>query len=158
MLSQELFMTGLYNYLAFSTVERNKPPLIFTIATLILLTSSMTQADSAVEPLKQRYQQLGAATFSAERGQILWNRKATHKASEKKRSCADCHTDNLKRAGRHIRTGKAITPLFPGADPRRLTRIKKVEKWFKRNCKWTWDRPCTPQEKGDLLSFIQSGE
>ena len=38
---------------------------------------------------------------------------------------------------------------------KRLTSIKDIRKWLKRNCKWTLDRECTPQEKGDFLSFIQ---
>ncbi|MBA1331752.1 cytochrome C, partial [Candidatus Endoriftia persephone str. Guaymas] len=25
----------------------------------------------------------------------------------------------------------------------------------KRNCRWTFGRDCTPQEKGDLMLFIQ---
>ncbi|MBT5634001.1 MAG: DUF1924 domain-containing protein, partial [Gammaproteobacteria bacterium] len=37
----------------------------------------------------------------------------------------------------------------------RFNSMKKVEKWFKRNCKWTFSRPCSPQEKGDILTFIQ---
>ncbi|TBR21868.1 MAG: DUF1924 domain-containing protein, partial [Candidatus Nitrosotenuis sp.] len=31
---------------------------------------------------------------------------------------------------------------------------KFVEKWFKRNCKETLERECTPQEKGDFLAYL----
>ncbi|MEA3244387.1 MAG: DUF1924 domain-containing protein, partial [Pseudomonadota bacterium] len=31
---------------------------------------------------------------------------------------------------------------------------KKIEKWFKRNCKWTLGRECTAQEKADFLAYI----
>jgi len=36
----------------------------------------------------------------------------------------------------------------------RYTDEKKIEKWFKRNCKDTWGRECTAQEKGDFLTFL----
>ena len=46
--------------------------------------------------------------------------------------------------------------MAPSVNPKRLTDRTKIEKWFVRNCKWTFGRECTPQEKGDLLSFISS--
>jgi len=39
---------------------------------------------------------------------------------------------------------------------KRLTKIKTIKKWLKRNCKWTLGRKCTAEEKGHLLTFIQS--
>jgi len=65
-----------------------------------------------------------------------------------------CHTSNLNAKGKHIRTGKAIKPMSPSINKQRLAGIKKVNKWFKRNCKWTLGRECTAQEKLDLLTFI----
>jgi hypothetical protein len=41
-------------------------------------------------------------------------------------------------------------------NPARLTDAKTVEKWFRRNCRWTLGRECTPQEKGDFIQFITS--
>ncbi len=38
----------------------------------------------------------------------------------------------------------------------RLSDPKKVEKWFLRNCKWTFGRECTPQEKGDFIDYMTS--
>ena len=32
--------------------------------------------------------------------------------------------------------------------------MKKVAKWFKRNCNDVLDRECTAQEKGDVLSYL----
>ncbi len=55
-----------------------------------------------------------------------------------------------------MRTGKAIEPLAPSVNPKRLSDTAKVEKWFTRNCKWTVGRACAPQEKGDVLSFIRA--
>ena len=31
---------------------------------------------------------------------------------------------------------------------------KKIEKWFKRNCKEAWGRECTAQEKADFLTYL----
>ena len=44
--------------------------------------------------------------------------------------------------------------MAPSVNPKRLTDRSKIEKWFKRNCKWTLGRECTPQEKGDILTFL----
>jgi hypothetical protein len=70
------------------------------------------------------------------------------------RACTSCHSNDLTQPGRHATTGKAIEPLAPSVNAKRLTERRRIEKWFKRNCKWTLGRECTPQEKGDLLSFM----
>ena len=43
-------------------------------------------------------------------------------------SCASCHTDNPKQAGR-TRVGKPIEPLAPSANRERFTDAAKVEKY-----------------------------
>ncbi len=45
--------------------------------------------------------------------------------------------------------------MSPSAYPERLTDSKKVNKWFKRNCKWTYGRECTAQEKSNFLVYIE---
>ncbi len=122
---------------------------------ILLLLSPVATAGSVIDTLQQQYRQQGATDFSVQRGERLWKQANPH-SSGNHRSCIDCHTGNLKKPGKHIRTGKIISPLSPAIDPKRFSRINKVEKWFKRNCKWTLGRLCTPQEKGDLLSYIQS--
>jgi len=102
------------------------------------------------------YAQASTDPFSAERGQQLWNQEFLHAKSKTLRSCAVCHTDELTQYGKHKRTQKTIAPLAPSVNAERLSDVKKVKKWLKRNCKWTLGRECTPQEKGDLLTFIQS--
>jgi len=71
-------------------------------------------------------------------------------------SCASCHTDNPAASGKHAKTGKIIAPLAPSANADRFTNAAKVEKWFKRNCNDVLGRACTPQEKGDVLSWLMS--
>ena len=72
------------------------------------------------------------------------------------RSCTTCHTADPRQGGKHIRTGKAIKPLSPTANPNSLTDAKKIEKWFRRNCNWTMGRECSAREKADILAFLKS--
>ncbi|NOR51153.1 MAG: DUF1924 domain-containing protein [Gammaproteobacteria bacterium] len=107
-------------------------------------------ADSALD----KYRAEGGSNFSATAGEQLWNREVISTKDNKVRSCDSCHSDNLKQAGKHPKTGKEIKPMAPLVNPARYTKVKKIEKWFKRNCKWTWARECSPQEKGDLLTYL----
>jgi cytochrome c peroxidase len=91
------------------------------------------------------------AGFAAERGKQLFN---STRGSEW--SCASCHTQNPLRSGRHARTSKEIAPLAPAANPRRFTSLEKADKWFKRNCNDVLGRPCTSEEKGDVLAYLMS--
>ncbi len=89
-----------------------------------------------------------AEPFSAEAGSATWFKDANG------RSCTSCHTDSVHAQGRHERTGKVIEPMAPSVNPERLTKRKKINKWFLRNCKWTFGRECTAQEKGDILVWL----
>jgi len=63
---------------------------------------------------------------------------------------------DLKKPGEHIRTGKVIDPMALSANPNRFSDAKKIEKWFRRNCKWVLGRTCTAQEKGNILLYLQN--
>jgi hypothetical protein len=132
-----------------------KPYIIPSLCGL-LLCAPLLSAAGVVHDLQQEYTREGAGAFSAAKGQSLWNTGFVDVKSGQSRSCALCHSDDLTTAGEHHRTGKAIEPMAPSVNAERLTEPGKIEKWFKRNCKWTLGRECTPQEKGDLLSFIRS--
>ncbi len=93
--------------------------------------------------------------FSASRGEQFFHAKRIH-GDGKNVSCAACHTDNPKSAGKNEKTAKEILPLAPVANPERLTDPAKVEKWFKRNCQDVLERACTAQEKGDFLAYLLS--
>ena len=122
---------------------------------LLLVTAPAVQAD-AVADLQAAYRAQGVETFSAADGEALWNREFTDPGSGQKRSCASCHTANLRQGGEHVRTGKSIAPMAPSVNAERLTDVRKIEKWFKRNCSWTLGRECTAREKADVLVFIQN--
>ena len=93
--------------------------------------------------------------FSAERGKQIFETKRIGKRG-KKISCASCHTTNLRAEGENVFTGKRIAPLSPAVNPKRLTKLKTVKKWLRRNFKDVYKREGTAQEKGDVLTYILS--
>lgn len=103
------------------------------------------------EAVTTMLQELGAEAaepFSAESGRARWFE------DHDGRSCTSCHSESLRVRGRHQKTGKLIEPMAPSVNPERLTKRRKINKWFLRNCKWTLGRECTAQEKGDFLLWL----
>lgn len=110
----------------------------------------------AVDDLLRRYQADGARNFDAATAERQWTQSVVDRKTGEERRCSSCHTENLKSAGKHATTGKRIEPLAPSVNPKRLTDVEHIEKWFMRNCKWTLGRECTSQEKGNFLVMIRS--
>ncbi len=135
-----------------------KPEILFLTRIVVILfsiTSLQTYAETAViNELLSVYSEQSDKAFSEQRGKDLWYQDFQQKAEP--RSCTSCHTDSATNTGRHIRTGKSIDPISPITNPERLTDKRKIEKWLKRNCKWTIGRECTAQEKGDILVYLLS--
>jgi cytochrome c553 len=126
---------------------------ILIMTLLVSVPLSFSHAEStAVNNLLHDYAIQGANTADAEQGKQLWQ-KTFNKNGE--RSCASCHTKDLTQHGKHIKTNKDIKPMSPSVNPERLTDGKKINKWFKRNCKWTLGRECTAQEKTNFLVYIE---
>jgi hypothetical protein len=121
------------------------------IYALLLCLPALSQA--GIDQTIAHYNPQHTLNFSAERGDTLWHSKHTA-ADGKERDCTLCHGTDLKNPGKHIKTGKVIDPMAPSVNHKRFTDIDKVEKWFLRNCKWTFGRECTAQEKGDLLKYL----
>ncbi|VAW85954.1 hypothetical protein MNBD_GAMMA17-1087 [hydrothermal vent metagenome] len=128
--------------------------LMTAIAVAGLLTNIAAHADS-VTTLQSVYQTQGAGEFSENAGEKMWQQPYLNKKSGKQRSCQTCHGKDLTRSGKHVRTGKVIDPLSPSTNSERLTKVKFIKKWFKRNCKWTIGRECSAQEKGDFLEYLK---
>lgn len=119
-----------------------------------LMMLSMTATAETLDSLLKRYDPKGGSAFNVERGKQLWNKQFLPGEDKVVRSCTVCHGKDLTKSGKHAKTGKVIAPMARSVNPERFTDYKKVEKWFTRNCKWTLDRECTPQEKGDLLKYL----
>ncbi len=126
------------------------------VTTTTLLLAQTASASAAVDALLDEYRAAGAGPFSAEAGQRMWSETYLNSNAPTERRCNSCHTNNLAVSGKHAKTQKTIKPLAPSANAKRLSDTKMIVKWFKRNCKWTLGRECTPQEKGDFLLHIQN--
>ncbi|MCP3687248.1 MAG: DUF1924 domain-containing protein [Gammaproteobacteria bacterium] len=107
-----------------------KPRQVFLII-MVTMISSISLADQA-------------------EGQRLWNTVTNE------RSCTTCHGDHPAQTGKHVKTGKVIKPMAASVSSDRYQDSKKVEKWFLRNCKWTFGRQCSDQEKADILSWLSA--
>ncbi len=118
---------------------------------LIVAVSSL-YADPAGD-LLSAYTKQGASP-NAQAGAAAWTEK--HIVGGETRSCASCHGTNVRQAGSHKETGETIQPLAPSVNPERLTDPEFVEKWFTRNCKWTFGRSCSVQEKANFLAFLRN--
>ena len=129
-----------------------KAKIIFGIAGLIVAGMAYGSATDLV----QGYQDAGGGPFSAAAGGAAWVLEHRPPTGKDARSCASCHGKDLSQPGRHAKTGKPIEPMALSVNPARLSDPKKVEKWFRRNCRWTLGRECTLQEKGDFIHFITS--
>ena len=112
-------------------------------------------AGEAVAELVNQYRSEGAGVFLSENGRLFWSQGFQHRDG-KMRRCNTCHGDDPRLSGRHIVTGKTIKPLAPSVNPASLSDPGKINKWLKRNCKWTLGRECTPQEKGDVVTWLNS--
>ncbi len=129
------------------------------ISIAIMLAGSMLLAGSAgaaaVDELLQTYAGQGAGAADPGAANTLWTREFRPAGADQDRSCATCHTRNLRQTGKHAKTGKPIDAMAPSVNGKRLTDVKHIEKWFGRNCKWTLGRECSPQEKANFLAFIR---
>ena len=129
----------------------------FTLGSALMLIAGLpTQSAFAETPIEVlatfRVEASGAPgfqEFSATRGENFFKTKHNHNLS-----CSTCHTDNPAAQGKHSETDKIIKPLAPAANEERFTDMKKVAKWFKRNCNDVLDRECTAQEKGDVITYL----
>ena len=126
------------------------------ITGLVMVLQAPVYANETVDNLLLSYQQQGAGEFSIEAGKNLWTKEISHDTAPMARNCASCHGSVLTDTGKHAKTGKIIKAMSPTVNPERLSEEAKIEKWLLRNCKWTWGRECSVQEKGDILLFLST--
>ena len=136
---------------------RSRAPQIVLAAVMLAALPSLAAANTPQDRMIAHYAAKAkaageAAAFSADRGRKLFLASpATGKPDTP--SCTSCHTDSPFKTGQ-TRAGKAIAPMALSKTPDRYADLKKVEKWFRRNCKSVLGRTCTPGEKGDFLTFM----
>lgn len=124
---------------------------ILSICAIPAKARAQTPQETLAGLRQQASETAGFQGFSAVRGEQFFN--ATHGNDW---SCSTCHTRNPTAPGKHAKTNKVIQPMAPAANAERFTDQAKVDKWFKRNCNDVLDRVCTPQEKGDVLTYLMS--
>ena len=122
----------------------------------VIVFAAPAAAGPAQDKIMKHYQDLAGAgaTFSAERGKAFFMAKHTG-GKPKTPACTTCHTTSPLKTGK-TRAGKDIAPMALSKTADRFTDLKKVEKWFRRNCRSVLGRECTPNEKGDFLAFMIS--
>lgn len=121
---------------------------------LTLLGAGVALANPARDALIAGYARAAGTTLSAQRGKALFTGRHTGGKPETP-SCTTCHTSDVRAMGR-TRVGKAIEPMAVSLSPERFTDPAKVEKWFGRNCNSVLGRACSAQEKGDVLTWLNS--
>ncbi len=121
------------------------------IFSLIMLLYGANVYANVVD-FEKLYQSWGAdiTKIDTQKAKIMWDQERIVD-----RSCAGCHTNNLTKYGTHTRTKKKIKPLSKRVNSKRLSSVKKINKWLKRNCKFTYKRECNAQEKMNFIEFIK---
>lgn len=125
----------------------------FILAMMVSLIFSLHSHANQLDFQKLYESWAGSSLFSpdASLGKKMWDQKFY-----KGRSCSSCHTNNLNDSGLHVKTKKIIKPLSPTKNAKRLSSTKKINKWLKRNCKFTFNRECTLDEKINFIEYIKT--
>ncbi len=130
-----------------------------TLAGVVMATSlasgeASSPAWATQQDILDSLRAAASSDFSAKRGKELFEaRSGTGKPDTP--SCTTCHGNSPNKTGL-TRAGKEILPMAHSLSPERYSDPKKVEKWFRRNCKGVLGRECTAKEKGDFITFMMS--
>ena len=119
-----------------------------------LASVSSAQSPEAVLAYYENLAQQADAAFtpSEERGKAFYFTQYPYRG-DKTVGCTTCHGDHPTDRGR-TRAFKPLNPLAPSVSSERLTDIQHVEKWMRRGCKDVLKRPCSVQEKADVVRFL----
>ena len=124
----------------------------FALFCLTALFTTVAYASPASDSLLAKYKAAGVTKMDAAKAKKDWTTEVV--VEGEKMSCSTCHGTDFTKAGKHHKTGKTIEAMSSKVTADRFTDEKKIEKWFKRNCKDAWGRECTVQEKADFLTFL----
>lgn len=126
--------------------------LTVTVVPLAMMLATPVFAGPREDLLAKYAAAAKSSGFSAARGQTLHTQNFAGGKPDTP-ACTSCHGKDPRGAGRTT-TGKSIDAVAVSATPTRYSDPAKVEKWFKRNCNEVLGRECTPQEKGDWLTYV----
>jgi hypothetical protein len=130
---------------------------IKTLGAVALILSTPVAAGPRDALLTQYAAEAKVATpafsaFSAARGKTLHSQTFVGGKADTP-ACVSCHGSDPRAAGR-TPSGKAVEAMAVSVTPTRYRDAAKVEKWFRRNCNEVLGRACSPQEKGDWLTYM----
>ncbi len=125
---------------------------ITLLGLLAMLSVASAFATPASDAVLAKYKAEGVSKTDVAKAKKDWTLEVV--VDGEKMSCASCHGTDHTKSGKHHKTGKVIEPMSSKVTADRYTEEKKIEKWFKRNCKDAWGRECTAQEKADFLTFL----
>lgn len=135
-------------------------PSSLALALFTLLFAFNAQANPARDTILAEFAAEAKATnpafagFDAAKGGAFFTKNHSSGKPETP-ACTSCHGSTPFATGQ-TRAGKPIEPMAVSKNAARYTEKKKVDKWFRRNCKSVLGRECSPQEKGDYLAFMIS--
>lgn len=126
-------------------------PILAAVIPLAFVAGSALAAGS-IQSLLDSFVAAGGKNFSADAGKALF--QGQHSGGKPDTpSCTTCHTTDPRNVGK-TRVGKEIAPMALSKSPDRFSDPAKVDKWFTRNCNTVLGRECTPQEKGDIITYL----
>lgn len=130
------------------------------LAALLGLAAISAQADVAnAEKLAHKYSSIAKSVNpdftgpSVADGKFFFNRRIKL-ANGKEMACASCHTSNPANEGKHVVTGKPISPLSPAVNFKRFSDIDKVETQFTQHCNDIIGSDCTAAEKANYITYL----
>ena len=131
--------------------------LILTIFLTLSVFAQSSEVNSCLKTLNSEVlkQDPTFKGFDPNRGELIFTSKHIGKKG-KEISCVSCHGNDLSNRGENFFTGKVIDPLSPSTNTERLSSLKSVKKWLRRNFKDVYNREGTAKEKGDVLAYISS--
>ena len=135
-----------------------KKRVLFLLVPLSVFASSFNpQMQGYIDNLKDEAKKNNPnfVDFSAKRGEQIFTTSHIGKRGEPI-SCTSCHSLNLKNKGKNVHTNKVLEPLAPSVNTKRLSEVKNVKKWLRRNFNDVYKKEGTALQKGDVLYFINS--
>lgn len=127
-------------------------PALLIVGCGLLALPSTAVGGTPAELLAAYTQEAGTAPDPA-RGQKLFT---TNFGKDLDLACSSCHGREPTGTGKHALSDKKIAPLAPAYNPARFTDRKKVDGWFKDNCKDVVGRECSVGEKADVLAWLMT--
>jgi len=131
--------------------------LVALVPLSILANSFNAEMQNYIDQLKAEAKNIDPnfTDFDSKRGEEIFTSKHIGKKGQEI-SCTSCHNPDLRQEGKNVFTNKSIKPLSPTVNKERLTSVKEVQKWLRRNFKDVYLEEGDAIQKGDVLYYINT--